>query len=642
VITTTPPLRGLTVFQPLVVLLALTALLTPNAAAREGPLDPETLVALVDDVMADHFERFALAGASVAIVHGGDVVLSRGYGHADLATGRRVDPDTTLFATGSVAKLFTWMALMQLVEAGRVDLDADVNTYLRSLRVPATFAEPVRIWHLLSHTAGFEDKPVVGLFSRSAENLPTLEEALARALPARVAEPGVFTAYSNYGTALAAQVVADVTGMPWETYVETHVFGPLGMQHATVRQPIPPHLRGDITRVYRAAGDEPVEAPFEFVPLAPAGGMAVSTGDMARFMLAHLQGGRLGEARVLDEATVRQMHTQLFTHDARLPGNAYGFWEGEANGQRFIGHGGDTMLSHTMLALLPEHDVGFYVAYNSAEGAAARAELWQAFLDHAFPVEPLEPVEAPAHLAVGEGLDHFAGSYGVNRISTTTIGKLGALLGSLSIVADGGHLTVAGMTTEPSRFVATGPGEFVQVDGDRRLLFREDAHGRVTHVFLSDAPMLVGVRTEWHATLALQATVFLGSLLVVLSALVGWPLDALVRRRRRAARAPRSERLARWWAAAAGILLIAFFATFALALPNPLDIVYGMTPLLAAALVIGVAAAVLSAGTAGLAALAWRRGYWGRSARIHFTLVALAGLALVWQLDYWNLLGIRV
>jgi CubicO group peptidase (beta-lactamase class C family) len=525
---------------------------------------------------------------------------------------------------------------MQLVEAGRIDLQADVNTYLADLRVPDAFGESVRVWHLLSHTPGFEDRPVVGLFSRTASELPSLEEALRRSLPARVDPPGRYASYSNYGSALAAQIVADVSGMTWETYLEQHVLGPLGMASTSPRQPVPAALAAHVTRVYRARDGVVVEQPFEYVPLAPAGGMVASAGDMARFMLAHLQGGRLGDVRVLDDDTVTRMHAQLFSHDPRLPGNAHGFWEGVAHGERFIGHDGDTMLSHARLALWPQHGLGLYVVYNSAEGGIARGELWDAFIDRVFPDEVATVREG---FEAGT-VEAFAGTYGINRVATTTLGKLGGLLGSLVIAGRDGILDV-GLAATPIAFAAVGRDEFLEVGGERRVIFRQDGRVRVTHVLISDMPMLVGVPRAWHASPALHAGVFGSALLVMLSALVAWPAAALLARRRRLT--PRSgERLARALASAAGLLFVGFLVLFVLALPNPMDVVYGMTPLLALALALGLAMAVAAAGSAVFAVIAWRREYWGRAPRLHFTLVVVAALALVWQMHYWNLLGFRV
>lgn len=143
-----------------------------NRTGSSGPESSRDVESFIDDVMADHFERFDLAGAIVTVVEDGEVLVSKGYGHADVGAGVLVDAEMTLFPSASVAKLFTWTAVMQLVEEGKLALDADVNDYLTGFEIPDTFPEPVRVWHLLSHTAGFEDRPQVGAYSRSSDDLP--------------------------------------------------------------------------------------------------------------------------------------------------------------------------------------------------------------------------------------------------------------------------------------------------------------------------------------------------------------------------------------------------------------------------------------------------------------------------------------
>jgi CubicO group peptidase (beta-lactamase class C family) len=423
----------------LLVALALLLALPATAAAttsvaHTGLTTPRALEAFIDDLMADHFDRFALAGATVTVVKDGAVLVSKGYGHADLDADIAVDATTTLFPTGSVAKLLTWTAVMQLVEQGRLDLDADVNDYLTGFQIPDTYAEPVRVWHLLSHTAGFEDRPVVGLLAIEADAVPDLETALERTMPARDWEPGLYSAYSNYGAALAGHLVAEVSGMSWEEYLERNIFGPLGMTRSSTRQPVPEALASDVANVYEASEDGLVESFSEYVMLPPAGAMVTTSADMGRFMLAHLQGGQLDGARILGESTTAVMHSQLFTHDPRLGGNAYGFWEHTERGQRILSHGGDLNRSHALLALAPDHGLGLYVAYNSEGGPEAREAFAQAFWDHAFAGEP---TATGPEVGSFTSTERFAGSYANNRIASTTLTKLLAPLSVMTRVGPG-------------------------------------------------------------------------------------------------------------------------------------------------------------------------------------------------------------
>ena len=213
-------------------------------------LDPAGVEAFVDGFMTAYLEENGAVGGVVSIVENGHIVLAKGYGEDDRARHREVEARRTLFRVGSVSKLFIWTAVMQLVERGKVDLDADVNRYLEGVEVPATFKEPVTLAHLMTHTAGFEDH-VLGLFAHDATAVRPLRDLLADELPARVRAPGVVAAYSNHGAALAMLVVEQVSGMPWTEYVETQILGPLGMKRTTFRQPVPDALRDDVSIGYR-------------------------------------------------------------------------------------------------------------------------------------------------------------------------------------------------------------------------------------------------------------------------------------------------------------------------------------------------------------------------------------------------------
>jgi CubicO group peptidase (beta-lactamase class C family) len=150
-------------------------------------------------------------------------------GYADIANRTPVDPETTLFNIGSITKLFTWTSVMQLVEEGKIDLDADVNTYLKDFSIPDTYpGQPVTMRHLLTHSAGFEDQTIHQTVAE-VEDLYPFRTYCKENIPARVYPPGTVISYSNYGTTLAAVVVEDVTGVPFEQYLNEHILSPLSM-----------------------------------------------------------------------------------------------------------------------------------------------------------------------------------------------------------------------------------------------------------------------------------------------------------------------------------------------------------------------------------------------------------------------------
>ncbi|MFV9630163.1 MAG: serine hydrolase domain-containing protein [Methanosarcinales archaeon] len=202
---------------------------------RQGPTDPQELEAFIDGVMVAQMEAYYIPGATISVVKDGELFFAKGYGYADMEYGKPVIANETLFRIGSVSKLFTWTAVMQLAEQGKLDLNADVNTYLTDFKIPDTYPEPITLAHLMTHTAGFEDYHRI--FARSADDIEPLGEYLANNMPARVRPPGEFIAYSNYGTSLAGYIVEEVSSMPFDVYIEENIYKPLDIQRSTFRQP---------------------------------------------------------------------------------------------------------------------------------------------------------------------------------------------------------------------------------------------------------------------------------------------------------------------------------------------------------------------------------------------------------------------
>src|SRR3954469_161217 len=205
---------------------------TPTAGTPQ--LTAQDVNAWLDGFMSYSLAKDDIAGAVVVVVKDGQILTQKGYGYADVAAHKPVDPAKTLFRPGSVSKLFTWTAVMQLVEQGKLDLDKDVNTYL-DFKIPATYAEPITLRHIMTHTSGFEEV-IKDLFVRDASQLRPLRDYVVNHVPRRIFPPGKIPAYSNYATALAGYIVERVSGKPYNDYVRDSILLPLGMNHSTFVQ----------------------------------------------------------------------------------------------------------------------------------------------------------------------------------------------------------------------------------------------------------------------------------------------------------------------------------------------------------------------------------------------------------------------
>jgi len=542
-----------------------------------------------------------------------------------------------------VSKLFTWTAVMQLVEQGKLDLDADVNTYLGDLKLPATHDKPITLRNLMTHTAGLEDGGLGYLFAESAEHLVPIRDWLAAHMPERVRPPttdftsGTNAAYSNWGTALAGYIVEVVSGMPFDDYVERHIFEPLGMSRSTFREPLPPQLAERMSGGYVFENGRFERRGFEFIhSAAPAGSLSSTATDMARFMLAHLQGGELDGARILAPETAALMHARTMSPDPALNGSALGFYETRMNGYRVIGHGGDTAYFHSVLALIPEARVGLFASVNTGgDGAITAIELERAFIKHFFPAH-LPKVEPRAD--ANERNVRYAGTYRMLRRSYTKIDKVFAAFSDMTVVPmpDGTLLAPDFLARKPARWVEVGDGVFRKIDEDVFIAFKGDDGGRATHMVGPFSP-IAAERIGWYESTTLHLLVAVIATVLFVSMVV----SAI-----RQYRADRSmSGLLRWARpalAAAGVLLVASVIGLVVGGTTGLDDLLTRVPTsFYVALTLPLLALPLTLLAVYCTVSLWRSRTWRTGARVHYTLTTLAAIAFLLVLHYWNLLGYR-
>jgi CubicO group peptidase (beta-lactamase class C family) len=506
------------------------------------PLTREDLEAWLDGYMPYTLQRADIAGAVVVVVKGGEVLFQKGYGFADAATHRPVDPQNTLFRPGSVSKLFTWTAVMQLVEQHRIDLDRDINTYL-DFRIPPFDGQPVTMRNLMTHTAGFEDSLKDMVTAKASA--PVVGDFLKQQVPDRVFPPGQITGYSNYGAALAGYIVERVSGQPFNEYVEQHILLPLDMHHMTFRQPLPAALAPMMSRGYLAGSDEP--EPYEMFGPSPAGGSAATAADMAKFMIAHLQNGEYAGHRILQPETAQMMHDTAFTTvSPALNRMALGFIQSNRNGHRVIGHDGDTRLFHSSLLLFLDDNVGLFVSMNSAGRTAdtfdIRAALFEEFTDRYFPAssvgtastfgsEPPHSGEMPAAVARAHAA-LMAGHYDGSRREETTFASFVTLLSQVTLTADDRGRLVTPFTKlngEQKTFEEIAPFLWREVDG-KGLLAAKLVNGKVALWGTGDDPTGVYTPTPaWRCSTWLLPLLLFSVAALIVTALA-WPITAIVRR----------------------------------------------------------------------------------------------------------------
>jgi CubicO group peptidase (beta-lactamase class C family) len=483
----------------------------------------------LDGLLPYALAKGRIAGAVVVVVDRNGPVLAKGYGFADVARQVPVYPDKTLFRPASVAKLLTWTAVMQEVEAGRLDLDTDVNKYL-DFHIPPFAGQPVTLRHIMTHTAGFEES-LRYLITSDGRTMMPLKTYVKTALPRRIFAPGVTPAYSNYATALAGYLVERSSGMPLAYYIEQRIFQPLGMARSTVRQPLASNLEPMISKGYRVSTG-PSE-PFEYVVPWPAGSLSATGSDMGRFMIAHLNAG----AGLLKPETARLMQ------DYRAPGivglnrMALGFCEQSVLGHRAIGHGGDTTMFHSNLALFPDAGFGIFVSMNSAGlGGSAheiRGALVQGFVRRYLPAA--NPTELQFdHAGSRERARQLAGQYLVSRRSQTNFISLFNLLEQAELFVDDDgqpHFPALDrIRVTPRDWVEIAPYVWEDRNTGEKLA-AEVKDGKVVQLslepvspFMVYTPVPIAINSAWLLP-ALYTALALIALIAIL-----WPVEAVIRR----------------------------------------------------------------------------------------------------------------
>lgn len=504
----------------------------PSPAAV--PLTREDVNAWLDGFMPVAIDRSAIAGAVVVVVKDGAVLFEKGYGYADLEKRTPVDPKATLFRPGSVSKLFTWTAVMQLVEAGKLNLDADVNQYL-DYKIPPRDGKPITLRQLMTHTPGFEES-IRGLITAKPSGR-SLAQEMKRWIPTRVFEAGTTPAYSNYGASLAGYIVERVSGEPFEKYVEKYIYQPLGMEHSTFEQPLPARLEPMMSKGY-SDSTKPPEA-FEYVSMPPAGSMSATGDDMAKFMIAHLEAGRLGSEQILKADTARQMHDSRTSLMAPLNGIELGFYDQDINGHRVIAHGGDTQWFHSDLLLFLNDHVGLFVSVNSAgmEAGWLRQKLFEDFADRYFPAPANDGVVDEKTAA--EHAQLVAGRYLSARGAWSNFVSVAGLFGQLQVVANpDGTISVPGMLVTPAgvprKYREITPFVWREVGGHDRVgaIVKDGRVVRVSTDLLSAIMVFDRAPASVSGSWLTPAT--LGACAVLLLTVIAWPVAALIRRRYRA------------------------------------------------------------------------------------------------------------
>lgn len=610
----------------------------PGVSEAPHEMTAADVEAFLDGFVPMQLERENIAGAVVLVVKDGKVLFARGYGYSDVAKKKPVSVDATLFRPGSISKLFTWTAVMQLVEEGKLDLDRDVNAYL-DFKIPSTFSKPITMRNLMTHTPGFEEQ-IKDLINTEGMPMASLRQHLIAHMPQRIFPPGTTPAYSNYGAALAGYIVERISGKPFNQYIEENIFKPLQMDRSTFVQPLPPDLKPLMSNGYTEATGK--AKPFEIVEEAPAGALSTTAADMAHFIIAQLQDGKYGDAQILRPDTAQMMHSRQFGLSPALNAMCLGFYEETRNGHRIIGHGGDTVYFHSDLHLVLDAGVGFFVSYNSlGKGTISpRTALWDHFLDRYF---PYKPPEAPKLASAQADARLVAGHYISSRRSETNFLKVANAFDQANVMPDGdGTIKVSPFKEfngQLKKWQEVGPLLYRSINGQEMLAFRRDDHKRLELV--TSFPAVVYQHAAFFNSSNFSDALIISCLSVMALTLLFWPAGPLIRRHyhHRLEIEPRTMQGRLWIRLVCALNIIFVLGMLSiLSSGNPGDFSEKLDLRIHGMQVIGVF------GVAGLILVflgslrSWRdhNSWWW--AKAWNAIILLACIGYVWFVIYWNVL----
>lgn len=636
------------------------------ASKPSGPSTPDEFEAFLDAYLSKQMEAHHIPGVVFTMVKDGEVFFTKGYGYADLEKKVPFDPKHTILTTASVSKAFVALAVLQLYDQGLIDLHEDVHPYINDFELPDRYPGGLTFANLLTHTDGFESR-MIGIISLTEDNLRPLSEMLSTYTPAQICPPGELMTYGDFAANLAGHLVAEISDTTFEQYMADNVISALGMTNSTFDLRLSEEMLAGLARAYEYQNGSFEPVPFFYVAYSPMGGLRSTAEDMNRFMLALLNGGEYQGKRILSEEATQLMFTQQFTSHPKIAGISYGLFEHLENGHQLFFRDGDGVGTRSRVVFFPKKNLGFYIAYNSSENTL-RLDIISAILDEYYVTE--KDSTRTGMSSYRERAGQFAGTYRYSNADMTTFGKSmlffsqlveisvskeGFLLIETASLIGGEKSSVMGGFEGASQWVEVEPLYFERVDGAGQIAFGLDNNGDVAYLYSGQGYHSTFNKLPWYESqsfhIILIELVALLLVSIVIYTFLIWPLSALIRKlRNQAAERPASRIavVARLWAGVVGGML-ALFVLRAIGVLYAIDtiggmpnFVWGVSQEMIGALDSIYLPVMLAFALPVFSVLAWVKGWWKITTRMHYTLVTLAVFAGIWWVNYWNILGFRM
>ncbi|KEI83239.1 beta-lactamase [Clostridium botulinum A2 117] len=446
----------------------------------------EDLQQFMDKFFKKNMEKYSIPGAAIVVVKDGKEVFKKGYGYNDVKEKILVDPDKTVFPAASVSKLFTATAIMQLQEEGKIDLNENIDKYIKPYKIINNYKEPVTCRNLLTHSSGVDEASELNGSTKDEKSIKSQEYYFDNHIPRVVREPNTVSRYCNQGYNLLGYVVEKVSGISYEEYIKKNILEPLKMENSLVR------LKNNNTiKSYGYGGTDETcnESPLAYQYTSGSSGINATVKDMKNFMIAHLNNGEFQGNRLLNEKTSIMMKDKQFSNANSLPGMGYGFIRSNRNGQEILKHeGGLPSGSTTTLFLMPKEKLGIYVATNSLNPLPFNFE--EEFLNYFYPSKSNNFNKIKPNPF--KDFSKYEGTYrSYDGIAKSNIMKIGFLFDpSMDMrITDNkdGTLNLKECTSAKEEVTTTlvekKNGVFARKDGRGDFAFKIDDKGKVTYAF---------------------------------------------------------------------------------------------------------------------------------------------------------------
>lgn len=446
-------------------------LITTTACSQKKEYEIGNLERKLDSLITNTMVSQHIPGASFIIVKDGKTLLKKGYGYTNLdSNAKPINPDSTIFRIGSITKTFTATALLQLKDRNLIDIDKDVNHYLKKIKVPTTYNEHISASHLITHSAGFDELRGRVVYEKD-QQIP-LETFLDGKL-VRLRKPGLVSAYSTFGIALAGLLVEDISEISLEEYMKKNIWNPLGMSMTSIE--LLENQGNNLSIGYEYKNGINVPQPWEWYHTYPASSINSTTADMGKYLQMHLNLGKFNENRILKTKSALSMQTQQLSVNKEVFGFAYGFYEKNQFGLKAYNHGGDMLGYSSFITLVPEINLGIFVVHHH-ENTNLRNKVISQVLEHF----GTETISNPNPKRMNNDVSKFTGNY--KWMSNCYTCSKSEQQTTYELTANDDN-TLSGFGR---KFYQVEPFLFKSYDGKRIMGFKENENGKIKYMSLGN------------------------------------------------------------------------------------------------------------------------------------------------------------